>query len=107
MDVFLTEYKLFGVALGLVAFLIIGWFHPIVVKVDYYWGTNSWWCFLLLGIVCLWLAVLIVSYFFSAIFGEIAFSSFLSILELFQQKKRVEKGWFPANPKKNATNCKH
>jgi hypothetical protein len=25
----------------------------------------------------------------------VAFSSFWSILELFEQKKRVEKGWFP------------
>ena len=31
--------------------------------------------------------------------GVTAFSCFWSILELFQQKKRVEKGWFPANPK--------
>ena len=29
-----------------------------------------------------------------------AFSSFWSILELFQQEKRVERGWFPKNPKR-------
>jgi hypothetical protein len=28
-------------------------------------------------------------------FGLIAFCSFWSIKELFQQKKRVERGWFP------------
>ena len=100
MDVFLTEYKLFGVALGLVTFLIIGLFHPIVVKAEYYLGTKSWWCFMLLGMICLLLAVLIQSNFFSAILGVTAFSSFWSILELFQQEKRVEKGWFPANPKR-------
>ncbi|MBQ5864199.1 MAG: DUF4491 family protein, partial [Bacteroidales bacterium] len=27
-------------------------------------------------------------------------SSFWSILEVFEQKKRVEKGWFPKNPKR-------
>ena len=100
MDVFLAEYRLFGVALGLATFLIIGLFHPIVIKAEYYWGTNSWWFFLLLGMVCLLLAVSIVDNFFSAILGVTAFSSFWSILELFQQKKRVEKGWFPANPKR-------
>ena len=104
IDVFLTEYRLFGVALGLVTFIIIGLFHPIVVKAEYYLGTNSWWCFLLLGIVCLLLTFFIGSAFFSSIFGVTAFSSFWSILELFQQKKRVEKGWFPANPKRNAAN---
>ena len=36
----------------------------------------------------------------SVILGVIAFSSFWSILELFQQKKRVERGWFPKNPKR-------
>jgi len=34
------------------------------------------------------------------IIGLIFFSSFWSILEIFEQTKRVEKGWFPANPNK-------
>jgi peptide methionine sulfoxide reductase MsrA len=32
--------------------------------------------------------------------GVIAFSCFWSILEIFEQAKRVAKGWFPANPKR-------
>jgi hypothetical protein len=36
----------------------------------------------------------------SVIFGVVAFSSFWSILELFQQEKRVERGWLPKNPKR-------
>jgi hypothetical protein len=32
--------------------------------------------------------------------GVFAFSSFWSIGELFQQRKRVEKGWFPKRDKK-------
>jgi hypothetical protein len=36
----------------------------------------------------------------SILLGVVAFSSFWSIGEVFQQKKRVEKGWFPENPKK-------
>ena len=35
----------------------------------------------------------------STLLGVVAFSSFWSILELFQQRERVRKGWFPANPK--------
>ena len=34
----------------------------------------------------------------STILGVVAFSSLWSILELFKQRKRVEKGWFPKNP---------
>ena len=32
--------------------------------------------------------------------GPISFSSLWSILELFKQRRRVEKGWFPKNPKR-------
>ena len=39
-----------GLLIGIVTFLIIGLFHPIVVKAEYYWGTKCWWIFLLLGI---------------------------------------------------------
>jgi hypothetical protein len=36
----------------------------------------------------------------SIILGVIAFSSFWGIGEVFQQHKRVERGWFPMNPKR-------
>ena len=36
----------------------------------------------------------------SPVLGVIGCSCFWSILELFEQKKRVEKGWFPMNPKR-------
>ena len=36
----------------------------------------------------------------ASIAGVTAFSSFWSIHELFQQEKRVLKGWFPKNPKR-------
>ena len=40
-----------GILIGICTFLIIGLFHPVVVKAEYYWGTRCWWIFLLLGIV--------------------------------------------------------
>ena len=36
-----------GLLLGLSTFLIIGIFHPIVIKTEYYTGTRYWWVFLL------------------------------------------------------------
>ncbi|MDE7418663.1 MAG: DUF4491 family protein [Muribaculaceae bacterium] len=33
--------------------------------------------------------------------GVTAFSCFWSILEVKEQRERVRKGWFPANPKRN------
>jgi hypothetical protein len=32
--------------------------------------------------------------------GVTAFSSFWSIIEVFEQRERVRKGWFPENPKR-------
>lgn len=90
-----------GLAIGLATFLIIGLFHPAVVKAEYYWGVKSWWLFLVLGIVGSVGSVLVDNIFFSAILGVFAFSSFWTIKEVFDQRKRVEKGWFPKNPKRN------
>ena len=36
----------------------------------------------------------------SPVLGVIGCSCLWSILELYEQKKRVEKGWFPMNPKR-------
>ena len=33
----LNEYHLGGIAIGICTFLIIGLFHPVVVKAEYYW----------------------------------------------------------------------
>ncbi|MBP5571706.1 MAG: DUF4491 family protein [Bacteroidales bacterium] len=33
--------------------------------------------------------------------GGFAFSCFWGILEMFQQERRVVKGWFPENPKRH------
>ena len=95
---FLTTHHLGGLMLGICTFLIIGIFHPIVIKVEYYYGTRSWWFFLILGILgiiaCIWVSEL----FWSSLLGVIAFSCFWSIHEIFQQEERVRKGWFPKNP---------
>lgn len=39
-----------GLVLAVGTFLIIGLFHPIVIKVEYYFGTRLWWVFLVAGI---------------------------------------------------------
>ena len=46
---FLNEYHLSGLFIGICTFLIIGLFHPVVVKAEYYWGTKCWWIFLCAG----------------------------------------------------------
>ena len=97
---FLMSNHLLGLVIGLSTFLIIGLFHPIVIKAQYHFGRGCWWVFLLLGIVFLGISILLSDIFLSTVSGVIAFSCFWSILEVFQQEKRVERGWFPANPKR-------
>lgn len=92
--------NLSGIVLGLVAFLCIGLFHPLVIKGEYYFGTKCWWFFAVAGVGMLVGSLLTNNMYLSVILGVIAFSSFWSILELFHQKKRVERGWFPKNPKR-------
>ena len=38
-----------GLIIGISTFLIIGLFHPVVVKAEYYWGTRCWWIFLIIS----------------------------------------------------------
>jgi uncharacterized membrane protein YdcZ (DUF606 family) len=89
-----------GIIVGIATFLIIGLFHPIVIKAEYYWGTKCWWIFLLGGILGVVSALLISNVLYSSLCGVFGFSSLWTIKELFEQKERVEKGWFPANPKR-------
>ena len=97
----LQEYNLQGLLIGLATFLIIGLFHPLVIKGEYYFGVKCWWALLLAGIVCTILSVYINNSTLSILLGVTAFSSFWSILEVFEQRERVRKGWFPKNPKKS------
>ena len=96
----LSAYNLGGIILGACTFLIIGFFHPVVIKAEYHWGTRCWWFFLLLGLVGIAGSLLIADLILSSLLGVFSFSSFWTIMELFEQKERVRKGWFPMNPKR-------
>ena len=95
-----------GILIGVSAFLCIGLFHPIVIKAEYYWGIGCWWLFLLAGLGCIAGSLFIADTLLSTFLGVFGFSSLWSIIELFEQRKRVEKGWFPRNPNKKNENNK-
>ena len=87
-----------GLLVGLSTFLIIGFFHPLVIKAEYYLGVKSWMLFAFAGIVFAVASLLVHQLILSTILGVTSFSSFWSILEVFQQRERVRKGWFPKGP---------
>ncbi|MBQ6322913.1 MAG: DUF4491 family protein [Lachnospiraceae bacterium] len=87
-----------GIILGLVSFLTIGIFHPIVIWAEYHFTEKIWPVFAFAGVVCLFISCMIENVVGSAMIGVVGFSCFWSIIELKQQTKRVERGWFPKNP---------
>lgn len=89
-----------GVAIAVTTFIVIGLFHPIVIKVEYYWGTKPWYIFLIVGLISTCIALFVENAFLSSLLGVFGASSLWSIGEIFEQRKRVMKGWFPKNPKR-------
>ncbi len=92
------EFNFLGLVTAVVTFLIIGLFHPIVIKAEYYWGVRCWWLFLVLGLITLAVSLVVSNYIVSVILGVLGITFLWSIIEIFDQRERVEKGWFPRNP---------
>lgn len=89
-----------GLIIAVSTFLIIGIFHPIVIKVEYHFGARLWWVFLIAGIALITTAMLVANIIASALLGVTGASCLWSIGEIIEQKQRVKKGWFPMNPKR-------
>lgn len=90
-----------GIITGIATFLIIGIFHPLVIKTEYYFGVKPWWIFLVMGLGCLLASLFIPDTLLSTLTAVWGASSLWSIGELFHQRKRVEKGWFPKRETKH------
>ncbi|MFO7939980.1 MAG: DUF4491 family protein [Bacteroidales bacterium] len=89
-----------GLLTGLAAFFTIGLFHPLVVKVEYYWSRKAWPVFMIPGLIAVVASLFVFHNFWSIFLGVLGFSSFWSVLELIKQHDRVKKGQARANPKR-------
>ena len=89
-----------GFIIGAATFLLIGLFHVVVVKGEYYFSKKIWPIFLIFGIASLVLSLYISSLIISAIVAVFGISCLWSIKELVEKEERVKKGWFPKNPKR-------
>lgn len=92
-----------GIIIAVSTFLIIGVFHPIVIKTEYHFGTRPWLLFLVVGLSAVASAFLLANVLLSSLCGVFGASCLWGIGELFDQRKRCEKGWFPKNPKRVGT----
>ncbi|MEQ2561896.1 DUF4491 family protein [Ventrimonas sp. CLA-AP-H27] len=89
-----------GLFVGIFTFLVIGGFHGIVVKTEYYFSKRVWPLFLILGVSFLILSLWIKNIVVGSIIAVFGVTCLWSIKELFEQEKRVQKGWFPENLKR-------
>lgn len=90
----------YGILVGAISFLSIGVFHPIVIKAEYCFGKKCWPFFLVAGLVLLYASARMEHVLLSCTLAVVGFSCLWSIYELFEQEKRVKKGWFTKNPKR-------
>ena len=91
-----------GILVGAAVFFSIGICHPLVIKMEYHFGKRSWWVWLVVGLALCGASLLIKNQILSIIIAGFAFCCLWGIGEMFQQEKRVLKGWFPENPKRHA-----
>jgi hypothetical protein len=89
-----------GILIGVLSFLIIGIFHPIVIKCEYYFTEKVWGVFLVLGLLFIACSVWVHNMLGSSLLGVLGFTCLWSIKELKEQTQRVAKGWYPKNPKR-------
>lgn len=90
-----------GLILGAAAFLIIGLFHPIVIKAEYHFTKRIWPAFLVVGIALVAWSLFIDNFTLSVLVGITGFSSLWSIHEIIEQEDRVRKGWFPCKEERD------
>ena len=97
----LSDLNIGGLLIGAATFIIIGLFHPLVIKGEYYLGAPLCCRLFLVAAIAATLGSLFVSDItVSTLLGIIAFSSLWSIKEVTEQVERVRKGWFPSNPRR-------
>lgn len=90
----------YGVAAAVICFGCIGLFHSIVIKAEYYFSSRCWPCFFAAGSAFLLGSLFVEPLIASIVLGVLGCSCMWSIFELKEQEKRVERGWFPKNPKR-------
>lgn len=87
-----------GILIAMITYVIIGIFHPIVIKAEYYFSKRIWPLFAVSGVLFIGLSLATGSTLVGTALAVFGASALWSIKELFAQEKRVAKGWFPKNP---------
>ncbi|MBA5850053.1 DUF4491 family protein [Clostridium sp. cel8] len=85
----------YGIIMGITTLVLTGLGHIVVIKGEYHFGVKIWIVFLIIGIISIALSFYVKSKLLSGCLGILSFTFLWGILEVFKQRERVEKGWFP------------
>ena len=96
----MSYINFYGFGVGVVVFFIIGIFHPIVIKTEYYFGRRIWWVFFVAGFLCSAISLFIKPFLGSTLLGVTGFNLFWATHEIFLQHKRVLRGQAKKNPER-------
>lgn len=80
--------KWLGIYFGLYVLVTIGVYHILIVKLEAHFGVWPWIAFLLIGLACLYFALIARTDAWSMWWGYNAFINLWSIKEMFDQSER-------------------
>ena len=89
-----------GILFGLFTFLAIGLGFLCVIKLEYQLGARAAWAVAALGAALVLASLFVPRFTPSAILGVLGGTIFWGATELPEQEKRVARGLFPANPRR-------
>jgi hypothetical protein len=91
-----------GILFGVFTFLAIGLGFVWVIKLEYYVGAHVAWAVAALGIALVLASLFVPGFTPSAVLGVLGGTLFWGATELAEQEKRVARGLFPTNPRRQA-----
>jgi hypothetical protein len=101
IEVFGHGINLIGIIVGLASFVIIVFARYSCIAGEYHFTKKLWIAFLIVGILAVFISFLLTNIILSNIVAIIGFNYLWGINEIIEQEERVNKGWFPKNPKRN------
>jgi hypothetical protein len=91
-----------GILVGAGTILSIWITRWACIKGEYYFTKKFWMVFLAVGVIGITFALFVESVVLSAVLSIFGFSNLWGIGEVFEQEKRVAKGWFPKKERKKS-----
>ncbi len=95
-----NNINLTGLIVGFAAFVIIMFARYSCIVGEYYFTKMFWIVFLIIGLLSVAISFILTNIISSTIVAIIGFNYLWGINEIIEQEQRVNKGWFPKNPKR-------